>query len=131
MYADVALSEDTTTEYVRWEIVFSPADVRRLEALGGALTLLVEASHHVDVAGAYHEKADVEVAIYPHPGRRNRGQAKFKDFEARRRFVENLQSALTTDVTDFVQEAAPGSVPVDGHVIRRREWSAPAEPARS
>jgi hypothetical protein len=129
MFADVVLSEDTTTQYVRWEVQYTAGERARLERLGGPVTLVVEASHYVDVSGAYHEKADVEVLVYPHPGERNRGQAKFKDHEARRRFVENLQGATSGDVTDFLDEARPGSVPLDGHVIRRREW--PAAVARA
>jgi hypothetical protein len=129
MYADVALSEDTTTLYVRWEIQYGAGERKTLERLGGPVTLVIDASHHEDVGGTYHERAEVEVLVYPHPGVRNRGQAKFRDHEARRRFVENLQGGIVGEVADFLDSAAPGSVSLDGAVIRRTEWPAPAPTA--
>jgi hypothetical protein len=124
MYADVHLLEDTTTLYVRWEIRFEGRERARCEALGGPLALVIEASDYVDAGGTFHERADVEVPIHPHAGRVNRGQAKFRDFESRRRFVERLQDAVSRDVTDFLYEARPGSLPVEGHVIRSAETRA-------
>ena len=118
MYCEVIESEDTTTLYLRWEIKLEMGELKRLKALGGPLVLAIDAENYVDVSGAFHESAEVEVPIYPHPGRRNLGQAKFTDYESRRHFWETLQEAIITDVVDFVFDAAPGSVDVEGHVIR-------------
>lgn len=117
MYADVTLHDDTTTHYLRWEITFDGNEVARLKALGGPLSLRLAATHYVDDAGKHYEATEVEVPIYPHAGRRNQGQAKFTDWESRRSFLERLQGTLVARVSDFVAEARPGSVPVEGHVI--------------
>ena len=139
MRADVTLNEDTTTLFVRWEVVVELGEAERLARLAGSLTLRVAASSYVDDGGKFHERIDVDVPIHPHAGRRNRGQAKFRDPEARRRFVENLQDGLTGDVAAFLwadappatagegpdDMSAPGilSIPGMGTVIRREEWT--------
>lgn len=118
MRAEVLLTEDTTTQYLRWEIVFEGSEVRRLKALGGPLLLQMDATHYVDDAGKYYERTVVEVPLYPHAGRRNQGQAKFTSYESRRSFVERLQQAVTGPAAAFVASAAPGSVPLEGHALR-------------
>jgi hypothetical protein len=119
MRAEVTLQDDTTTLYLRWEIVFEGREVARLKTLGGPLVLKLPATNYVDDAGKQHPTIDVEVPIYPHPGRRNQGQAKFTDFESRRSFLERLQGAVVADAADFVASAAPGSVPIEGRTISR------------
>jgi hypothetical protein len=128
MRAETFPSEDTTTLYVRWEIVPEGGERARLRALGGTVYLVIEVNDYVDLDGKEHATAEVEVLIYPHPGPRNYGQAKFTRHESRRAFVELLQEGVTVDVANFVAEAAPGSVPVEGHVIRksRRVQAQPA-----
>ena len=118
MYCEVKESEDTTTLYLRWEIHFEGREVVRLEKLGGPVWLVIEAENYVDVGGKFHERAEVEVPIFPHPGRRNLGQAKFTEYESRRAFWEALQDAVIGDVVDFVYDAKPGSVDVEGHFIK-------------
>ncbi len=119
MRADIVLQEDTTTRYLRWEIVFEGREVQRLKALGGPLLLKIPATHYVDDAGKHYDSIDVEVPIYPHPGTRNQAQAKFTSFESRRDFLERLQQAVIGTAAEFVAEAAPGSVSYEGHVIAR------------
>jgi hypothetical protein len=123
MRADVTLSEDTTTLYVRWEGVAEGSEPRRLERLGGPLVLRIGTSHYVDEGGKYHEQIDVDVPIFPHPGERNRGQAKFRDHDALRRFVESLQEGVGRDVADFLWDGDLQAVPVEGHVVHRPEVS--------
>lgn len=118
MRAEITLQDDTTTRYLRWEIVFEGSEVARLKALGGPLVLKLPAAHYVDNAGKYYESTEVEVPIYPHPGRRNQAQAKFTDFEARRAFLELLQGTVVGAVADFVADAPPGSVSIEGHTIQ-------------
>ena len=117
MWADVIADEDTTTLYLRWEILPEGKELERLRALGGPLTLRIAAQQTIDTAGKFHEHAWVEVPIYPHAGRINRGQAKFTDVDARRAFWEQLVRAVNDDVATFVWEAEPNSVDVEGHVI--------------
>src|SRR5688500_546243 len=119
MRAELILSEDTTTLYLRWEIVFEGGEVRRLRALGGPLMLMIGARDYVDNGGKYYATTEVEVPVYPHPGTRNFGQAKFTVFESRRAFAERLQQGITVDAATFVLEAKPGSVPLEGHTIVR------------
>lgn len=118
MYCEVTESEDTTTLFLRWEIHIEGHELKRLKALGGPLALAIDATNYVDVAGKFHEAVEVEIPIYPHPGRRNLGQAKFTDYDSRRHFWETLQDAIITDVVDFVYDAEAGSVDVEGHVVR-------------
>jgi hypothetical protein len=117
MRAEVTLSEDTTCLQVRWEIVPEGAERRRLAALGGPLALRLEAREFVDRDGKHHERTTVEVPIWPHPGLRNFGQARFTDFEARRAFVEALQGCVTGAVAEFLADARPGSLTAEGKVI--------------
>ena len=74
MRADVILSEDTTTLYVRWEVVVESGEADRLARLRGPLTLRLASSAYVDDGGRFHEHVDVDVLIHPHAGRRNRGR---------------------------------------------------------
>ena len=124
MRAETLLQEDTTTRYLRWEIVFEGREVERLRALGGPLLLRIGARDYVDEAGKYYERLEVEVPVFPHAGRRNFGQAKFTDFESRRAFTEHLQQGITVDAATFAVVARPGSVPLEGHVLARGVESA-------
>ena len=119
MRAEILFQDDTTYRFLRWEIVFEGREVPRLRALGGPLVLKIGARDYVDNAGKYFEAVEVEVPIYPHAGPQNFGQAKFTDFESRRAFAEQLQQGVTVDAATFVVEAAPGSVPLEGHAIVR------------
>lgn len=118
MRCEVIESEDTTTLYLRFEIIFEGKEVELLKGLGGPLWLVIPSRDYVDVTGKYHETYDVEVAIYPHAGLRNRAQAKFTEYESRRAFWEKLQGAVIDEATNFVYDAAPDSVDVEGHFIR-------------
>lgn len=131
MRAEITLQDDTTTRYLRWEIVFEGREVARLKALGGPLILKLPAAHYVDDGGKYYATTEVEVPIYPHPGRRNQAQAKFTDFEARRAFLELLQRTVVGEAADFVAEAAPGSVPIEGRTLRPGAGHAGVGHARS
>lgn len=117
MRAEVVASEDTTTLYLRWEIVFEPGDRERLERLPGPVSLRIPARHYVDVDGQAHEALAVEVPVFPHNGSRNRGQARFTDHEARRAFWEALERAVVSDVTPWLYEVDPATVPYEGHVF--------------
>lgn len=118
MRCEVIESEDTTTLYLRFEIIFEGKEEALLKALGGPLWLVIPSRDYVDVTGTFHETHDVEIPIYPHAGRRNRGQVKFTVYESRRAFWESLQGAICGEVTSFVYDAEPGSVDVEGHFIR-------------
>jgi hypothetical protein len=122
MRADVQMSEDTTTLYLRWEVVPEGGEVERLERLGGPLRLCIEATSYVDEGGTFHERIEVDVPIWPHKGRRNFGQAKFRDYESRRNFLQNLQDGVTDDVASFVWDGDLEAVPLEGHVIHRKEF---------
>ena len=119
MRAEIRLSEDTTTLFVRWEIFAEGGEPARLKALGGPLSLEIEATDYVDNDGKQHAVAKVEVPLHPHAGVRNFGQAKFTKHESRRAFVVGLQEAVTVDAGNFVADSRPGSVPATGHVIRK------------
>lgn len=125
MRAEVTLQDDTTTRFLRWEIVFEGGEPARLKALGGPLTLRIAAADFVDNAGKYYERTVVEVPIFPHPGRRNQAQAKFTTFESRRAFLEALQRIVTAEAAEFVAAAAPGSVSYEGHVLAHGPQDAP------
>lgn len=118
MRCEVVDSEDTTTLYLRYELVFEGKERERCKQLGGPLWLVIHARDYVDVSGTYHEEMDVEIPIYPHSGQRNRGQVKFTDYESRRAFWEQLQGAVCDEVTNFIYDAEPGSVDAEGHFIR-------------
>ena len=118
MRVEVQLDEDTTLLYVRWEVIPEGGESKRLEQLTGPLVLALHAENYVDTAGKSHDAAEVEIAIYPHAGRRNFGQARFTRHESRRAFVEHLQDAVIDEVATFVHEGDVEHVPLDGHVIR-------------
>lgn len=118
MRIEVIPHEDTTTLFLRWEIGTEFGEEDKLKALGGPLSLSIEATNYVDEAGKFHERTDVEVFLWPHPGRRNRGQAKFTDYESRRSFWDRLVDGVLDSAANFIGEAEPGSVDVEGHVIR-------------
>jgi hypothetical protein len=119
MRAEITLQDDTTTRYLRWEIVFEGGEVARLKALGGPLLLKLPTTSYVDDGGKFYESTEVEVPIYPHAGRRNQGQAKFTTYESRRAFLELLQQTVVGSAADFAASAAPGSVPITGHALTR------------
>ena len=118
MRCEVVDSEDTTTLYLRYELIFEGKERELCKALGGPLWLVIKARDYVDVSGTQHEEMDVEIPVYPHAGQRNRGQVKFTDYESRRAFWERLQGAVCDEVTNFIYDAAPGSVEAEGHFIR-------------
>ncbi len=119
MRAEVVLGEDTSHLFLRWEIAPDGKERSMLEELGGPLTLRIHAEHYVDEGGKYYESIPIDVPIFPHPGTRNRGQAKFRDHEARRQFLQHLQTGVTGDIADFIWDSEPGSVDVEGHVLER------------
>lgn len=125
MRAEVSLQDDTTTHYLRWEVVFEGREVPLLKALGGPLLLRIAATDYVDNAGKHYERTVVEVPIYPHAGRRNQAQAKFTSFEARRSFLEALQRMVTAEAADLVATAAPGSISYEGHALTWGPQDAP------
>ena len=118
MRCAVTPSEDTTTLMLRWEISAEGTEQARLLELGGPLMLELDATNYVDVGGKFHEATTVEILIHPYAGPRNFGQAKFTDFESRRAFWEALQDSVTGVVANFIYDAAPGSVDVEGKVLR-------------
>ena len=121
MRVDVIPDEDTTKLYLRWEIVPEGPEPRMLERLGGPLWLDLEATNYVDLAGKFHDRTVVEVPIWPHPGRRNRGQAKFTDVDSRRSFWERLQGEGLAQIIEFLYESDLEAVDVEGHRIRLDE----------
>ncbi|MCA9315480.1 MAG: hypothetical protein H6806_06220 [Planctomycetes bacterium] len=118
MRADVYPSEDTTTLYLRFEIVPEGREPARLERLAGPLILAIAAKDYVDAGGKLVGDTVVEVPIFPHAGKRNFGQARFTRHESRRAFQELLQDAVIGPVTTFIYEGDLEHVPVEGHTIR-------------
>lgn len=129
MRAEVYPSEDTTTLYLRWEVIPEGRERTLLPQLGGPLVLAIGVRDFVDAGGKQHPFAVVEVPIYPHAGARNFGQARFTEHEARRAFHEALQDGVITDVTTFLHEGDLAAVPVDGHTIRRGVQEPEAAPS--
>jgi hypothetical protein len=134
MRADVIPSHDTTSLYLRWEIVFEGRERERLATLGGPLWLEIETSNYLDpVSGKRFETTKVRIPVWPHPGERNLGQGRWWDVDSRRRFWVNLQDAIGTKVVDFVYEGDLRAVPKEGVTVSVPERpgapSAPAEPA--
>ena len=125
MHADVFPSHDTSYLFLRWEIVPETGEKIRMNSLGGPISLEIDVSCYIDTAGNRFETHQVKVPIWPYPGPKNIGQARFYDVDARRRFWVNLQDAVGKAVVDFVFEAAPGSVAKDGVTIRVPERPAP------
>jgi hypothetical protein len=124
MRAEVLPTHDVHNFYLRWEIGYDGREKERLAALGGPVTLEIEVSNYIDLSGNRHDTARVKVAIWPFPGPKNVGQARFTDVDSRRRFWVNLQESCVTAVVDAVWERAPGSVGKDGLTI-----SVPERPA--
>jgi hypothetical protein len=128
MRADVVPSHDTTSLYLRWEIVYEGKERALLERLGGPLWLEVETSCYLDpVSGKRLDAHKVKIPIWPHPGERNLGQGRWWDVDSRRRFWVNLLEATVTRVVDFVYDALPGSVPKEGVTISVPERPGPPE----
>jgi hypothetical protein len=117
MRAEVMPTSDFHTLYLRWEVIPEGKERPMLEALGGPLVLELETSCFIDLGGTRHDAAKVKVPIWPHPGTRNLGQARFFDVDSRRRFWVNLLGAVGREVVDFLFEAKPGSVPKEGATI--------------
>jgi hypothetical protein len=121
MRVDVMPTHDAHTLYLRWEILYEGfgKEVERLKSLGGPVSLDVDTSCFIDFGGNRHEVAKIRVPIWPYPGPKNIGQARFWDVDSRRRFWVNLQEAVTTTVVDWMWLAKPGSVDAKpGAVIR-------------
>ena len=110
MRVDVTANHDIHNFYLRWEIVPEGREKAMLAALCGPLFLEVETSCVVDQAGKRLETTTLKVPVWPYPGEKNRGQARFYDSEARRRFSVNLQDAVGTTVVDWLFDARPGSL---------------------
>jgi hypothetical protein len=118
MRVEVIPSHDTTSLYLRWEVLYEGKEPLLLHQLGGPLWLELATSAYIDpVSGKRLETALVRVPIWPHPGERNVGQGRWWDVDARRRFWVNLQDAIGTQVVDFVFERKLGSVPKEGATI--------------
>jgi hypothetical protein len=117
MRVDVMPTHDIHSLFLRWIIHLEGKERARCEALGGPLSLEIEASCLIDVAGNRHESARVNVPIWPFPGPQNHGQARFWDGDSRRRFWVNLVGAVTTTAVDFLYDTKPGSVAKEGASI--------------
>lgn len=118
MRAEVIPSHDTTSLYLRWEILYEGKERLLLHQLGGPLWLEIGTSSYIDpVSGKRQETAVVRIPIWPHPGERNIGQGRWWDVDARRRFWVTLQEAVGTRVVDFVYERKLGSVPKEGVTV--------------
>lgn len=129
MRVDVTPTHDVHNFYLRWILGYEGPEKARLERLGGPLTLELETSCYIDLSGARHDTAKVKVAIWPHAGPQNHGQARFWDVDSRRRFWVNLQDAVATKVVDFLWAAKPRSVGKDGVTISVPEGVARREPS--
>lgn len=114
MRVEVTPSHDIHNFYLRWEIVPEGREKAMLAALGGPVFLEIETSCVVDQTGNRHETTKLKVAIWPYPGEKNRGQARFYDADSRRAFWVNLQDAVGTTVVDWLFEARPGSLKDSG-----------------
>jgi len=110
MRAEVTPSHDIHNFYLRWEVVPEGREKAMLAALCGPLFLEIETSCVVDQAGKRLEATTLKLPIWPYPGEKNRGQARFYDADSRRRFWVNLQDAVVTTVVDWLFEARPGSL---------------------
>jgi hypothetical protein len=118
MRVELTPTHDVHNFYLRYEVIPEGRERAMLEALGGPLRLEVEVSCFVDLSGNRVETAVVKVPIWPHPGERNLGQARFYDTDARRRFMVNLQSAVGSQVVDVLWTTVPGGVPKEGVTLR-------------
>src|SRR5262245_37019524 len=130
MRAEVLPTHDVHNFYLRWEVFYEGKEKERLAALGGPVTLEIEVSNYVDLAGNHLDTARFKVAIWPFPGPKNVGQARFTDVDSRRRFWVNLQEACVTAVVDAIWEREPGTVGKEGLTVfvpeRRLPAAAPA-----
>jgi hypothetical protein len=130
MRAEVIPSHDTTSLYLRWEIVFEGKERDLLKRLGGPLWLEIGTSCYLDpVSGKRFDTMAVRVPIWPHPGERNIGQGRWWDVDSRRRFWVNLQEAVGSRVVDFVHAARLGHVPKEGVTISVPERPGAPDPA--
>src|SRR5262245_56408782 len=114
MRVDVMPTHDIHSLFLRWVIHLEGKERAMCEALGGPLSLEIEASCVIDVAGNRHEAARIKIPLWPYPGPQNHGQARFWDTDSRRRFWVNLVDAVTTKAVDFLYDTKPGSVAKEG-----------------
>src|SRR5262245_66586735 len=133
MRVEVMPTHDAHTLYFRWEVIYEALgkEIERLKSLGGPVGLEIDVSCFIDFGGNRHDVAKVRVPIWPYPGPKNIGQARFWDVDSRRRFWVNLQDAVTTSAVDFLYDTRPGSVPPEGAsvVVRERVTRGAGEPA--
>jgi hypothetical protein len=129
MRAEVLPTHDVHNFYLRWELGYDGKEKERLAALGGPVTLELEVSNYVDLAGNFHATGRVKVLVWPFPGPKNVGQARFTDVDSRRRFWVNLQESCVTAVVDAIWDREPGSVGKEGLTIFVPERRSPAAPA--
>jgi hypothetical protein len=120
MRVEVMPTHDAHTFYFRWEVIYEALgkEVERLKALGGPLSLEVDVSCFIDFGGNRHDVAKIRVPIWPYPGPKNIGQARFWDVDARRRFWVSLQDAVTVKVVDWMWFVKPGSVGPEGAILK-------------
>jgi len=131
MRVEVVPTHDAHNFYLRWEIIPEGREKALLAALGGPLSLEVETSCIVEQNGNKLPETKTKVVIWPYPGARNLGQARFYDTDARRRFWVNLMDAVGTTVVDWLFEARPGSVGKEGKTLLVPEGIRRAAPATS
>jgi hypothetical protein len=117
MRVELTPTHDVHNFYVRYEIIPEGKERALLEGLGGPLSLEMEVSSWVDFGGNEFPETKVKIPIWPHAGPKNRGQARFHDVDARRRFMVNLQDAVGTKVVDYLWDAKPGSVGKEGVLL--------------
>ena len=129
MRVEAVPTHDIHSFYLRWEILPEGREKAMLAALGGPLTLEVETSCVIEQNGNKLGETKLKVPIWPYPGERNRGQARFYDTDSRRRFWVNLQDAVGTTVVDRLFEVRPGSVAKEGMAIVVAEGVKRAVPA--
>jgi hypothetical protein len=115
--AEVLPTHDVHNFYLRWEVGYDGREKERLAALGGPVVLEIEVSCYIDLAGNRHETGRVKIAIWPFPGPKNVGQARFWDVDSRRRFWVTLQGACVGRVVDEIWDREPGSVGAEGLTI--------------
>jgi hypothetical protein len=118
MRVETTPTHDVNSLFLRWEVIPEGKEKALLQALGGPLSVEFEVSCYIDLGGNRHETFALKVPIWPHPGDRNLGQARFWDVDSRRRFWVNLQGAIGTTVVDFVWDTPPGSVAKEGVVLK-------------
>lgn len=122
MHFEPVLTHDVHNFYLRWEIRYEGREREVLSALGGPVALDVETSCLVDPQGNRHETAHVKVVVWPHPGPKNVGQARFYDVDSRRRFVVNVGEAIGAKVVDEVFSRREGSIGKEGLTVSVPEY---------